>query len=145
MQTVALVRLAGSAWTPRRSPRAVLVVLVVFGLACHGHPRHGHTACALLTTTDMSTVVKESPQSTVTTKPRRRRALSSWEHGATDDDWLTLAEAAAFLGVSQRTVRRWADRGLLPTVGSPSGYRFRRADIEAARVRPEPGSFDADS
>ncbi len=139
MQVVGPVRLAGSAWTPQWPPRAVLVLVVAFGLACHGHPQHGHTACALLTTFATPTVVKDSAPSTMTTKPRRRRALSDSRYGATEDDWLTLAEAATLLGVSQRTVRRWADRGLLRVTRSPSGYRFRRADVEAISVRPQPG------
>ena len=75
----------------------------------------------------------------MTTKPRRRRGLSDSRHGSTEDDWLTLAEAATLLGTSQRTVRRWADRGLLPMTRSPSGYRFRRTDVEAISVRPAPG------
>ncbi len=140
MEIAGPVRVAGSAWTAHWPPRAVLVLLVAFGLACHGHPQHGHTACALLTRSATSTVVNDSPQSTMTTRPRRRRALSEWKHGTAEDDWLTLAEAATLLGMSQRTVRRWADRGLLPMTRSPSGYRFRRADVEAIRVRPEPGS-----
>lgn len=140
MQCVGLVRPAGSAWTPHWPPRAVLVLLVGFGLACHGHLQHGHTACAFLTTSATPTVVKDSPQSLMTANPRRRRALSTSRHGTNEDDWLTLAEAAALLGMSQRTVRRWADRGLLPMTRSPSGYRFRRADVEAIRVRPEPGN-----
>ena len=140
MHSVGLVRLPGSARRPHWPPGAVLVFLVAFGLACHGHPQHGHTACALLTKSATPVGVKNSPHSTMPTKPRRRRAPSDSSHGSTEDDWLTLAEAATLLGMSQWTVRRWADRGLLAMARSPSEYRFRRADLEAMRLGPEPGN-----
>ncbi len=47
---------------------------------------------------------------------------------------LTVSQAAARLGISQDTVRRWADQGLLKTVKLPSGYRrFEPAEIERKR------------
>jgi excisionase family DNA binding protein len=47
-------------------------------------------------------------------------------------EWLTLGQAAAFLGAAQSTVRKWADRKLLPAFYTPGGHRrFRRADLEA--------------
>ncbi len=63
--------------------------------------------------------------------------------GTTDDDELTLAEAASFLGVSPRTVIRWVNQGRLPVIWTSRGHRrFRRADIEAAggRERPSGGA-----
>lgn len=36
---------------------------------------------------------------------------------------LSMKEAAARLGVSQKTLRRWADVGRVPVVRLPSGYR----------------------
>jgi excisionase family DNA binding protein len=47
-------------------------------------------------------------------------------------EWLTLGQAAAFLGAAQSTVRKWADRKLLPAFYTPGGHRrFRRSDLEA--------------
>ncbi|MFC7766596.1 helix-turn-helix domain-containing protein [Leucobacter soli] len=45
-------------------------------------------------------------------------------------------EAAALLGISTRTVARWADTGKLHPVTLPSGHRrYRRAEVEAL-VKP---------
>src|SRR4051812_46323239 len=46
-------------------------------------------------------------------------------------DLITLSEAARLAGVSRDTVRTWADRGDLPTVGSTASRtrRVRRADL----------------
>ena len=45
--------------------------------------------------------------------------------------WMRLAAAASALGVSEHTVRRWADAGVVPSYRSPGGQRrFRRADVE---------------
>ncbi len=43
-----------------------------------------------------------------------------------------VAQAARFLGVSQTTVRKWADAGVLPNRTLPvSGYRlFRQTDLD---------------
>lgn len=47
---------------------------------------------------------------------------------------LTIAQAAAQLGVHQNTLRGWADKGLVPTVRLPSGHRrFDPAAIEQVR------------
>lgn len=50
----------------------------------------------------------------------------------TDDEWLSLREAAELLGIHPATVRLWADRNELPSRRTSGGHRrFRRADIEA--------------
>jgi putative resolvase len=36
---------------------------------------------------------------------------------------LTISEAARRLGVHAKTLRSWADKGLVPPVRLPSGYR----------------------
>jgi excisionase family DNA binding protein len=47
---------------------------------------------------------------------------------------LTSKEAARVLGVSEASVKRWADSGLLPMEKTPGGHRrFRPEDLAAAR------------
>jgi excisionase family DNA binding protein len=49
----------------------------------------------------------------------------------TDPDWLTLGQAAKYLGVAQSTIRKWSDQGLLPAFYTPGGHRrFRRRDLD---------------
>ena len=47
-------------------------------------------------------------------------------------EYVKVAEAAEILGVSQGTVRSWAEAGKIPVHRNPAnGYRlFRRADLE---------------
>lgn len=53
-----------------------------------------------------------------------------------DDELLTSTQAEALAGKSARTIRRHAERGLLPYAqklnGANGDYLFRRADILAA-------------
>jgi len=45
---------------------------------------------------------------------------------------LSTSEAAEILGVTSQTIRNWDDRGTLPAVRTPKGYRFfNRAQVEA--------------
>ncbi|MDQ4019410.1 MAG: response regulator [Actinomycetota bacterium] len=58
------------------------------------------------------------------------------EHARMDErppaDWLTLGQAARYLGVAQSTVRKWSDSGRLPAFYTPGGHRrFRRGDLDA--------------
>jgi len=47
-------------------------------------------------------------------------------------DWLTLGEAARYLGVAQSTIRKWSDGGRLRAFYTPGGHRrFRRGDLDA--------------
>ena len=55
--------------------------------------------------------------------------------GFVDDDadapareWLSLGQASALLGVSQSTVRRWADAGELRSFRTSGGHRRIRAE-----------------
>ena len=51
---------------------------------------------------------------------------------------LTISQAAQRLGVHPNTLRTWADKGLVPHVKLPSGYRrFTVAEVE--RLRREMG------
>jgi excisionase family DNA binding protein len=46
-------------------------------------------------------------------------------------DWLTLGQAAKYLGVAQSTIRKWSDGGRLPAFYTPGGHRrFRRGDLD---------------
>ena len=47
------------------------------------------------------------------------------------NEYLKVAAAARFLGISQNTLRKWADEGRIPVRVNPAnGYRlFRREDL----------------
>jgi excisionase family DNA binding protein len=66
-------------------------------------------------------------------------------------DWLTLGQAARYLGVAQSTIRKWSDQGRLPAFYTPGGHRrYRQRDLDAfvagssgaaapaSRARPAP-------
>jgi len=57
---------------------------------------------------------------------------STRSHAAEEaPEWLTLGEAARYLGVAQSTVRKWADMGRVETFKTPGGHRrFRRDDLD---------------
>jgi excisionase family DNA binding protein len=58
-----------------------------------------------------------------------------------DPDWLTLGQAAKYLGVAQSTIRKWSDQGLLPAFYTPGGHRrFRRGDLDSFLARSGKGS-----
>ncbi len=62
----------------------------------------------------------------------------SSRHG--EAEWLTLGQAARFLGVAQSTIRKWSDQGRVPAFYTPGGHRrYRRADLEAFLDRSGPG------
>jgi excisionase family DNA binding protein len=53
-----------------------------------------------------------------------------------DSDWLTLGQAAKYLGVAQSTIRKWSDQQLLPAFYTPGRHRrFRRRDLDAFLAR----------
>jgi excisionase family DNA binding protein len=67
------------------------------------------------------------------------------EEGARHDpEWLTLGQAARFLGVAQSTIRKWSDQGRVPAFYTPGGHRrFRRSDLESFLARSGPGRQQA--
>jgi excisionase family DNA binding protein len=77
----------------------------------------------------------------------RARRQPSGESAA---DWLTLGQAARYLGVAQSTIRKWSDQGRLPAFYTPGGHRrYRLRDLDAfvagsasgataSRTRPAP-------
>src|SRR5438067_1397403 len=55
-------------------------------------------------------------------------------------EWLTLGQAARFLGVAQSTIRKWSDQGRVPAFYTPGGHRrYRRADLQRFLERSGPG------
>src|SRR3954454_6592344 len=53
-----------------------------------------------------------------------------------EPDWLTLGQAAKYLGVAQSTIRKWSDQGLVPAFYTPGGHRrFRRRDLDSFLAR----------
>jgi len=53
---------------------------------------------------------------------------------------LTISEAAARLGVNQKTLRSWADKGLVAHIRTPTGYRrFDPEVIEQLEVDMQMG------
>jgi excisionase family DNA binding protein len=66
------------------------------------------------------------------------------ESGRNDPEWLTLGQAARFLGVAQSTIRKWSDQGRVPAFYTPGGHRrFRRADLDTFLARSGPGRQQA--
>jgi len=61
-----------------------------------------------------------------------------------DLDWLTLGQAASYLGVARSTLRKWTDSGRVPAFKTPGGHRrYRRRDLDSFLERSgqtvEPG------
>ena len=62
----------------------------------------------------------------------RQRSRSEGRSTGGGLDWLTLGQAAKYLGVAQSTIRKWSDGGRLPAFYTPGGHRrFRRGDLDA--------------
>jgi excisionase family DNA binding protein len=60
---------------------------------------------------------------------------------ATEPDWLTLGQAAKYLGVAQSTIRKWSDHGRVPAFYTPGGHRrYRRADLDKFLESSGPGA-----
>ncbi len=46
-------------------------------------------------------------------------------------EWLTLGQAATYLGVAQSTMRKWTDLGRVSAFKTPGGHRrYRRSDLD---------------
>ena len=57
-------------------------------------------------------------------------------------EWLTLGQAAKYLGVAQSTMRKWSDLGRVSAFYTPGGHRrYRRGDLDQFldRSGPTPG------
>ena len=56
-----------------------------------------------------------------------------------EQEWLTLGQAARYLGVAQSTIRKWSDLGRVPAFYTPGGHRrYRRPDLDAFLERSGP-------
>jgi excisionase family DNA binding protein len=57
-----------------------------------------------------------------------------------ETEWMTLGQAAKYLGVAQSTIRKWSDLGRVPAFYTPGGHRrYRRTDLDAFLDRSGPG------
>jgi excisionase family DNA binding protein len=62
---------------------------------------------------------------------KRERNRSEVHAAGGGAEWLTLGQAARYLGVAQSTIRKWSDGGRLPAFYTPGGHRrFRRNDLD---------------
>ena len=67
--------------------------------------------------------------------PESRRAPAS------DPEWLTLGQAAKYLGVAQSTLRKWSDKEMIPAFYTPGRHRrYRRADLDSFLERSGPAA-----
>jgi excisionase family DNA binding protein len=76
---------------------------------------------------------------------QRRTSRGGRNPGEGSTDWLTLGQAATYLGVAQSTVRKWSDSGRLSAFYTPGGHRrFRRADLDAFLAGSSGGTATAE-
>jgi excisionase family DNA binding protein len=55
--------------------------------------------------------------------------------GLSGGHWLTVGEAAKFIGVSEPTLRKWTDAGRIAAFRTPGGHRrYLRAELEQFKV-----------
>jgi excisionase family DNA binding protein len=67
------------------------------------------------------------------------RSAANRRPPAGEPEWLTLGQAAKFLGVAQSTIRKWSDQGRVPAFYTPGGHRrYRRRDLETFVDRSGP-------
>ena len=59
--------------------------------------------------------------------------------GLPEPEWLTLGQAARYLGVAQSTIRKWSDSGRVRVYKTPGRHRrYRRDDLDAFLERSGP-------
>ena len=55
----------------------------------------------------------------------------SRRNAAAQPEWLTLGQAAKYVGVAQSTMRKWSDLGRVSAFYTPGGHRrYRRSDLD---------------
>ena len=58
---------------------------------------------------------------------------------AREPEWLTLGQAARYLGVAQSTIRKWSDNGRVRVYKTPGRHRrYRRDDLDSFLERSGP-------
>ena len=68
-------------------------------------------------------------------------AFDSSRSAGAQPEWLTLGQAAKYLGVAQSTMRKWSDLGRVAAFYTPGGHRrYRRADLDRFLDRSGPGT-----
>jgi excisionase family DNA binding protein len=68
------------------------------------------------------------------------RGVSARRASGGEPEWLTLGQAAKYLGVAQSTIRKWSDCQKLPAFYTPGGHRrYRRSDLDTFLERSGPG------
>jgi excisionase family DNA binding protein len=61
-------------------------------------------------------------------------------------EWLTLGQAAKYLGVAQSTMRKWSDLGRVSAFYTPGGHRrYRRSDLDQFLDRSGPSTASTSS
>ena len=69
-----------------------------------------------------------------------RDGIGTRRGGGAEPEWLTLGQAAKYLGVAQSTIRKWSDQQRIPAFYTPGGHRrYRRSDLDAFLERSGPG------
>jgi excisionase family DNA binding protein len=69
------------------------------------------------------------------------RQRSSGRTPSGEPQWLTLGEAARYLGVAQSTIRKWSDTGRVRAFYTPGRHRrYRREDLDAFLDSSGPGA-----
>src|SRR6476661_3526279 len=64
---------------------------------------------------------------------------ASTRERAREPEWLTLGQAARYLGVAQSTIRKWSDSGRVRVFKTPGRHRrYRRGDLDAFLERSAP-------
>jgi excisionase family DNA binding protein len=64
---------------------------------------------------------------------------ASTSEGALEPEWLTLGQAARYLGVAQSTIRKWSDSGRVRVYKTPGRHRrYRLDDLDAFLERSGP-------
>ena len=68
-------------------------------------------------------------------------AFEGTRNSTAQPEWLTLGQAAKYLGVAQSTMRKWSDLGRVSAFYTPGGHRrYRRSDLDQFLDRSGPSS-----